>query len=135
MRELGGFFCKVESSAEISPEKLHFAVQVALQDTLSVLVCKLAMNVNRGLAGDRSHIPSHLATLLETPHSTVKHDKVGCPVSIAVAFAVHVPESALLFQLLNKIFVNGILKFRRQFDFAGCNNENLIAEAFFAGGG
>src|SRR5467141_3910806 len=105
MCQLGGLFCKVESSAEISPEKLHFAVQVALQDTLSVLVCKLAMNVNRGLARDRSHIPSHLATLLETPHSTVKHDKVGCSVSIAVAFPVYVLESALLFQLLDQVFV------------------------------
>src|SRR5882762_8449384 len=105
MRELGGFFCKVESSAEISPEKLHFAVQVALQDTLSVLVCKLAMNVNRGLAGDGSHIAGHLATLLETAHVTVEDDQVRCSVSIVVAFAVHVLESALLFQLLDQVFV------------------------------
>jgi len=65
MRELGGFFCKVESSAEISPKKLHFAVPGRAPRHSFRLVCKLAMNVNRGLAGDRSHIPSHLATLLE----------------------------------------------------------------------
>src|SRR6266403_2003657 len=105
MGQLGGFFCKVESSAEISPEKLYFAIQVTLQDSLAVLVCKLAMNVDRGLAGDRSHIPGHLATLLETPHSAAEDDQVRCSVSIAVAFAVHVLESALLFQLLDQIFV------------------------------
>ncbi len=74
MGQLGGFFCKVESGAEISPEKLDFAIQVALQDTLSVLVRKLAMNVNGRFAGDRGHIPGHLAALLETAHGTVEHD-------------------------------------------------------------
>src|SRR4029077_8926835 len=105
MRQLGGFSCKVECRAEIPPEKLDFAIQVTLQDALSVLVCKLAMNVDRGLAADSSHIPGHLATLLETPHGTVEHDQVGSSVSIAVAFAVHMQESALFFQLLDQIFV------------------------------
>src|SRR5260370_34813105 len=100
MCQLGGIFCKVESSAEISPKKLYFAIQVALQDTLSGLVCKLAMNVNRGLARYRSHIAHHFATLLEAPPITVEDDKISCPVSIAVASAVHVLQSALLLELL-----------------------------------
>src|SRR5438094_4481930 len=101
MRQLRGFFGKVKSSSEISPEKLHFAIQVALQDTLSVPVCKLAMNVNRGLAGDRSHIPGHLATLLETSHVTVAHDEVRSSASIAVTLSTHLLESAFPLQLLD----------------------------------
>src|SRR5260370_22936553 len=99
--------------AEICPKTLYFAIQVAIQDPLSVLVCKLAMNVNRGLARDRSHIAGSLATLLEAPHSTVEDDKIRCRVSIAVAFAVHVLESALLLELLDQILVKGNLEFRR----------------------
>src|SRR6266851_4254988 len=105
MGQLGGFFCKVESGAEISPEKLDFAIQVALQDTLSVLVRKLTMNVNGRFAGDRGHIPGHLAALLETAHGTVEHDQFRCSVSMAVAFAEHVLESALFLELLDQIFV------------------------------
>src|SRR5713226_721082 len=108
MRQLGGFFCKVESSAEISSEKLHFAIQVALQDTFAVLVCKLAMNVNRGLASDRGDIAGPLATLLETAHGTVEDDQVRYSVSIVFALAVHVLEPSLLFKLLDQVFVREI---------------------------
>src|SRR6266849_6986704 len=125
MRQLGGFFCKVESSAEISSEKLHFAIQVALQDTFAVLVCKLAMNVNRGLASDRGDIAGPLATLLETAHGTVEDDQVRYSVSIVFALAVHVLEPALLFKLLDQVFVKRNLEFRRQLDLVGLNHESL----------
>jgi len=48
------------------------------------------------LAGDRkSHIPGHLATLLNLA-VTVEHDEVSCSVSIVSALSGPVLESALL---------------------------------------
>src|SRR6267378_5650202 len=130
MRQLCRFFCKIESSPEVSAQEPHFAVHIPLQDGLAVLVRKLAMNVNRSLPLNCCYIAGHLAAFLEPPNRAAKYDQVRCRGSIAVAIAVHVLEPALFLKLLDQILIERKLEVRGQFDLVRLNHQNLNRRRF-----
>ena len=96
MCNTGCLLGEVIGSFEIFAEKLHFSFNVAREQWLAILIGEFAMNTNRGRPGNSSYFTGHLTALLKASHGAVQNNEVRNARGISVAFAIDVPEAALL---------------------------------------
>lgn len=87
------------------------------------------MDADRGCAGYRGYLSSHLVAWFEAAHCAMKHHKIGDVAGVVVTVTVHMLESSFL-KLTDEIFVERSLEFRWNRDFVRLDHRHLNAVRF-----
>src|SRR5882724_10217799 len=137
MRDMGGFLCEVVGGSEISSKKPNLAVYIPREERLCIRAGELAMDRDGRGAGNGCHLAGPLAAGLKASDRAMENNQVGGTRGGAVAVAIDMLKCSLLLDLMNEIFIEGNLKFGREFDFVrldhldlDCRRVNLAGQVF-----
>src|SRR6266404_4392292 len=137
MCDMGGLFGEVVGSLEISPKEPDLAVYIPLQERVCVRAGELAMDRDGCGPGNGCHLAGPLAAGLKAPDGAMENNQAGGTRGGAVAVAIDMLKCSLFLDLMNEIFIEGNLKFGREFDFIrldhldlDCRRVNLAGQVF-----
>src|SRR6266403_3284205 len=134
---MSGLFGEVVGGLEIPTKEPDLAVYIPLQERLCVVAGELAMDGDGRGPGNGGHLAGPLAAGLEAPNCAMENNQVGDTCGGAVAVAIDMLKCSLFLDLMNEIFIEGNLKFGREFDFVrldhldlDCRRVNLSGQVF-----
>src|SRR5208337_1998031 len=99
---------------QVVAEEPHLAVNVALQQHLSLFIRELTMNRNGGGSANRCEVTLKFTALFEACNRRVKNNEIGGVGGIPVTVTIDLGEAPFLLQFLNQVLVECYLKFGRQ---------------------
>src|SRR5260370_35550615 len=101
MSHLSRLLRKVIRGPEICAEEHHFALDVALEQRLAILVGKLAVDIDGCRPSDRRHLTQLLTSLLEAADRAVQDHEIRSIGGGAVTLAVNALKASLLLEWLD----------------------------------
>src|SRR6266403_5961806 len=134
---MSGLFGEVVGGLEIPAKEPDLAVYIPRQERLCIRAGELAMDRDGRGAGNGCHVAGPLAAGLKASDRAMENNQVGGTRGGAVAVAIDMLKCSLLLDLMNEIFIEGNLKFGREFDFVrldhldlDCRRVNLAGQVF-----
>src|ERR1700752_1508901 len=118
-------FGEIVGSLEIPAEEADLAVYIPREERLCIRAGKLAMDRDGRGAGNGCHLAGPLAAGLKSPDRAMENNQVGGTRGGAVAVAIDMQKCSLFLDLMNEIFIEGNLKFGREFDFVRLDHFDL----------
>ena len=120
-----GLFGEVVGGLEIPAKEPDLAVYIPREERLCIRAGELAMDRDGRGAGNGCHLAGPLAAGLKAPDRAMENNQVGGTRGGTVAVAIDMLKCSFFLDLMNEIFIEGNLKFGREFDFVRLDHLDL----------
>ena len=122
---MSGLLGEVVGGLEIPAKEPDLAIYIPREERLCIWAGELAMDRDGRGPGNGCHLTGPLAAGLKAPDCAMENNQVWGTRGSAVAVAIDMLKCSLFLDLLNEIFIEGNLKFGREFDFVRLDHLDL----------